>query len=271
MTEFSPPSEPTLAPAAPPPAAPGFQVRPALPTAPPQPSDPRFPPAEQALARQIEQQRADDPLVGVKIGAGVFYDQLVQMLQGDPRGVRAELLLGVPALLAGYACQAATWESLVVGMGYPVESVFLLADSAEGIPYPFSDPMNHLLLEDQYSVWGLVSAAAAAKTDQPLPDAADTVAHVARSIGTPAFGQPRMPPGNTLGEDATKLLQAAWPRFLPLLGLACAMPEEWPALFAVALQRSMETVRQLIDPVRAAVIAIECAVPMAHLPMARMA
>jgi hypothetical protein len=223
------------------------------------------------LADQLAQQRQADPLAGVKVGAGLFYDQLLQTLQGDPRGVRAELLLGVPALLAGYACQAATWESLVIGMGYPVDSVFILAGTAQGVHYPFSDPMNHLLLEDPYSVWGLVSAAARAKTDQPLPDAADTVAYVVRSIGTPAFGRPRLPEGYTLGEDAIKLLEAAWPRFLPLLGLCCALPEEWPALFAVALQRSMETVRQLIDPVTACAIAIECAVPMAHLPMRQVA
>ncbi|MDR2378841.1 MAG: hypothetical protein LBD70_05400 [Bifidobacteriaceae bacterium] len=246
---------------------PRLGVRPTLPTAPPTPSDPRFPPAERELALQIAEQRETDPLAGAKIGSELFYGKLLEVLQTDPAGVRAELLLAVPALLAGYACQAATWESLVVGLGYPAESVFLIAGASDGGLYPFSDPMNQLLLEDDYSVWGLVAAQARAQTDQPLPDAVDTVTHVVQTIGTPAFGHPRLPSGLTLGEDAVDVLKAAWPRFLPLLGLTCAMPEEWPTLFAFALRRSMDAVADLIAPDAASLIVIECAVPMAHLPM----
>ncbi|MDR1441266.1 MAG: hypothetical protein LBJ02_02595 [Bifidobacteriaceae bacterium] len=244
-----------------------WHVRPALPTRPPPPDDPLFPPAEQALARQIQEQRADDPMVGAKIGANLFYEQLVKVLQGDPNGVRAELLLGVPALLAGFACQAATWESLVMTGGYPAEAVFMVMETADSKQYPFSDPMNHLLLEDRYSVWGLTSAATQAKTDQPLPDITDLVEHVARSIGTSSFGQPRLPPPLTLAEDPLGILRAGWNRYLPLLGLCCAMPEEWPVVFAIAIQRAIEQVRQLIEPTTACAVVMECAVPMAHLPM----
>ncbi|MDR2380133.1 MAG: hypothetical protein LBE08_02990, partial [Bifidobacteriaceae bacterium] len=151
---------------------------------------------------------------------------------------------------------------------YLATSVFVLAGTEDGAQYPFSDPMNKLLLEDAYSVWGLVAWAAQAETSWPLPDPADTVKYVASSIGSPAFGQPRMPPGKTLGNDnAPDILRAFWPRFLPLLGLTCAMPEEWPALFGIAAQRALAAVKSVIDPVAAATIALECAVPMAHFPM----
>ncbi|MDR0593310.1 MAG: hypothetical protein LBG60_08685 [Bifidobacteriaceae bacterium] len=242
-------------------------LRPWLPTSPPAPTDPRFPPAEQELARQIAQRRADDPLTGVKVGSDLFYDQLVRRLAENPGGVRPELLLAIPALLAGYACQAATWESLVVTLGYPVDSVFLMAGAEDGAQYPFSDPMNHLLLEDELSVWGLAQTTARELTDEPLPDAAQTVAHVVQTIGTPQFGQPRMPDGHPLGEPALLVLTSCWTRFLPLLGLCCAMPEEWPAVFALGLQRAMARAAGAIDPATACVIALECAVPMAHLPM----
>ncbi|MDR2454142.1 MAG: hypothetical protein LBD51_06285 [Bifidobacteriaceae bacterium] len=252
-------------------AAPGIAVEPALPTAPLAPSDPRFPAPEQALARQIAAQRETEPLVGVQVGAQLFYDKLVQILQTDPHGVRAELLVGVPALLAGFACQAATWQSLVVGLGYPATSVFVLAGTQDGAEYPFSEPMNRLLLEDQYSVWALIAGAARQLTDQPLPDVAATVAHVAESIGSPAFGVPRLPPPHTLGNDnALDVLRAMWPHFLPLLGLTCAIPEEWPVLFGIATQRAIAAVKGVVEPIAAATIALECALPMAHLPMRRL-
>jgi hypothetical protein len=238
-----------------------------LATTPPAPTDPHFPEAEQAMARQIEARRAEDPLIGARVGSKLLYDQLVQLLQSDPRGVRAELLLGIPAMLAGYACQAATWESLVAGMGYPVDEVFMLASAADGAQYPFSDPLNHLLLEDRYSVWAWVAAAARAKTDQPLPDVTDIITHVVQSIGTPAFGQPRLPAPFKFADPPLATLRAAWPRFLPLLGLTCALPEEWPVLFALAIQQAMDAASSVVDPVTACVIAMECAVPMAHVPM----
>ncbi|MDR1188826.1 MAG: hypothetical protein LBK95_15495 [Bifidobacteriaceae bacterium] len=245
-------------------------IRPALATTPPDPTDPGFPPMEQALARQVRAQREDDPLAGVKVGARLFYDKLIEILQDDPNGVRAELVLGVPAALAGFACQAATWESLVVNEGYAMESVFLVAGTADGAEYPFSDPMNKLLLEDTHSVWWLVASAARAVTDAPLPNVEEIVSHVVGTVGTPEFGQPRLPAGSSLGNNPPKeLVDAAWPRFLPLLGLTCVMPEEWPILFGVALQRAMSAVQQLVDPVKACTIIMECAVPMAHLPMVR--
>jgi hypothetical protein len=241
-----------------------------LPTSPPPSDDPKFPPAEQALARQVAARRQEDPLAGAKTGAGVFYDNLMKVLQKDPNGVRAELLIGVPAVLAGFACQAATWESLVVGEGYPVHSVFTMATAEDGTVYPFSDPMNQLLLEDQFSVWSLAAGAAQAAGAQTLPDVEEAVEHVAQTIGTPEFGQPRLPGHFSLGADTpTGILEGAWPRFLGLLGLTCAMPEEWPVLFGFAMQRAIDTVKDLIDPASACQIALECALPMAHLPMAR--
>ncbi|MDR1119154.1 MAG: hypothetical protein LBL01_07675 [Bifidobacteriaceae bacterium] len=204
----------------------------------------------------------------MKLGADLFYGKLVKALQPDPNGVRAELLLAIPAGLAGFACQAATWESLVVGEGHPVYSVFVVFSTTDGGEYPFSDPMNKLLLEDTYSVWSLATAAARSATDAPLPDVEEIVSHVAGTIGTPQFGVPRLPPSSSLGADTlVGAVEAAWPQFLPLLGLVCGMPEEWPLLFAAALQRAMGVVKELIDPVKAYTIAMECAVPMAHLPM----
>ncbi|MDR3107339.1 MAG: hypothetical protein LBU05_03970 [Bifidobacteriaceae bacterium] len=104
----------------------------------------------------------------------------------------------IPSLLAGFACQAATWKSLVVGMGHPINSVFLVAQTADGCDYPFSDSLNHLLLEDELSVWRLIAASAQANTGQPLPDVANIVKHVVQTVGTAAFGRPRLPNGLAL-------------------------------------------------------------------------
>jgi hypothetical protein len=239
-----------------------------LPTAPPSPDDPQFPAADQAFGRQIRLQRETDAMIGVKTGATLLLRSLIKVLQTDPHGVRAELLVGVPAMLSGFACQAATWESLVVNGRHPVQSVFALVQTDDGTTYPFSDPMNKLLLEDQYSVWGLTLAIGKAKTDQPMPDVLDTVQHVAKSIGSPEFGQPRLPQGLSLGHNsALDIVQHAWPRFLPLLGLCCAIPEEWPVLYAIALQQAIDQAQSVIPPDAAVALAIECAVPMAHLPM----
>ncbi|MDR3107340.1 MAG: hypothetical protein LBU05_03975 [Bifidobacteriaceae bacterium] len=59
-------------------------LRPALPTRPPEPDDRRFPAAERSFAIEIADQRADDPLIGVKVGSGLFLSQLVQALANVP-------------------------------------------------------------------------------------------------------------------------------------------------------------------------------------------
>ncbi|MDR1426151.1 MAG: hypothetical protein LBJ08_00095 [Bifidobacteriaceae bacterium] len=237
-------------------------------TAPPPPSDLEFPPLEQSLARTIREHRQTDPTAGIRTGSKLFRDKLIGLLNTDPNGVRAELLLAVPAMLAGFACQAATWEALVVGQGRPLTSVFAVFGTDDGGQYPFSNAMNQLLLEGRSSVWAVVATAAQSMTDSPLLDVEEIAAHVARSVGTPDFAQPRLPPSNSFGnDDAMSIISATWPAFLPLLGLCCEAPREWPLLFAAALPEAMKMTSHLIEPASAASIIMESAVPMAHLPM----
>jgi hypothetical protein len=197
-------------------------------------------------------------------------NRLIQVLESDPNGVRAELLVATPAILAGYACQAAAWASLVEGEGYPVDSVFLRMTGADGREYPYSDAIDELLVEGRYSVWSLVAGAIRELTDRPLPDVEDIAKHTVENLGGPGFAQPRLPEGLSLGADQPlALIQAAWPRFLSLLGICCVLPEEWPVLFGTAVQRTIATAAEVLDPIDACVIAMECAIPMAHLPLRR--
>jgi hypothetical protein len=69
--------------------------------------------------------------------------------------------------------------------------------------------MNRLLPEGQHPVWALTAVAAKATTGQPLPDVEPTPADVARSIGPPVFGEPRMPLRLRLGEPAPPVPRAA--------------------------------------------------------------
>lgn len=211
-------------------------------------------PAQEALLRAIAEKRAEDPLIGAKLGAKEIVQWLFAVMKNE-KGVHIESLLAVLGALAGYSCQA----SVRARQG---RAAFVVADGADGKKYFFGDALNKPLAEDKYSVWGLAAGAAQKNGCETLPDLAGIFKHSAESVGGKAFGIPRLPANHQPGDTPINFLKVLWPKALPILEDFCAGPSEWPILLGLSIQDVIFQAKGVIDPRLALEIVMECAIPM---------
>jgi hypothetical protein len=236
--------------------------------APPPPSPPSEHDIEEmkrlAMAGAISAQKANDPLIGVKIGAKELFAQCMAAVHDD-RGVHVETLLCVLGAISGFACPAAIAEQLALKGLTPPQVGIMVVEGADGRTYWFGDPVNHLLTEDQYAVWPLIAGKAQALGVTHFSDAANAMQHVAATVGGADFGIPRLPEGHRPALLPIDAARAIWPAAHAIMIRYCDEPREWPLLAALAAQEGLETVRDSLDPALAATILLECAFPMAKL------
>jgi hypothetical protein len=223
----------------------------------------------QALLRQIEERRKTDPLVGAKIAGREITQRGLEALKG-PRGVHVESLLVALGALAGYSCQAAA-RAFGTQRGRPDSVTFSIVETTSGERYFFGPVANQLLVENPTAVWKLLSETARQLGATSLPDIAEIARHSAQSVGTPAYGVPRVPPDHIAADSPRAYLKALWPALLPLLQALCPNPVEWPFAFAFSLQEVMTLAKGTIDARLALLIAMESAVPMSHIDFAAIA
>jgi hypothetical protein len=105
------------------------------------------------------------------------------------------------------------------------------------------------------------------KLGEPLPDIQDIVRHVSQTVGTSAFGVPRVPDGHHPRHPPVVYLKQIWPQILPVAQRFCRKPMQVPVLFGIALQRAIEHTKDMLSPTLSASIAMECAVAMARVAL----
>jgi hypothetical protein len=98
-----------------------------------------------------------------------------------------------------------------------------------------------------------------------VPDIQEIVRHVTLSVGTSAFGVPRVLEGNRPRYPALACLKQLWPQILPIVQRFSRKPMQIPVLFGIALQRALEYTKDKLDPTLGASIAMECAVAMSRV------
>src|SRR5262249_14550022 len=113
----------------------------------------------------------------------------------DRKGIHAESLLTCLGALAGYACQACARETAALAGADPKKLALIALDTSDGTTYLDGDAVNVLLIDSPLSVWALVGRAVQ-KLGHPLPDIQGIRRHVTETLGTSAFGVPRMPRGH---------------------------------------------------------------------------
>lgn len=215
--------------------------------------------------RAIEAQRQADPLIGAKLGAKDVFQKLLHGMKGA-RGVHAESLLCALGALAGYACQASL-RAQAQAKGQPETALLMTVQGPDGKKYFFGDPLNKALAEGTYSVWSLAGGAAQHLGCQTLPDLKPIFEHVAQSVGTAAFGLPRLPQGRVASDTPVNYVKALWPALLPTVKRYCKDPSEWPMLFGAAVQEAMEASKAVLAPDVALLIVMECAIPMSKVDL----
>ena len=223
------------------------------------PSDP----ALAALRQRIREQESTDAHIAAKIAAHALLERTFSSLN-DGKGVHVESAFALLGSLAGQAClQSALVQTAGKTPANDADALITVSDK-QGRQYYYGNPINRPLLENRLSVWSLVGGAVQAHGGQ-LPDVNDIVRHVTQSIGTPQFGIPRLPQDVEIRHlPQTCLL--AWQAFKTAILDALPVPtHDWPLAYALAIQQLMEQGKDVLPPAKAAVIVMECAVPMSKI------
>ena len=202
------------------------------------------------------------------IDADVFDSEPVSRLR---EMFAAEYHAHLPALLnalgacAGFAAQAAVWRELVLPTGRnpgdflvrlgPAEGGALHYDGEAASQFVFGSGPDHL---------GFLSLPAATlASPSELPDLRHLARHVANTMGTAAWGKPRLPSFVAPDEWPREALARTWQRTAAIL--ADRRSGEWPALLGAAAYTIIRTNRASLTPKLAVTILLEAAVPMSKL------
>lgn len=225
-------------------------------------------PAQAAVRRAIAAQKKQDPLIGIKVGAKEMVGWMFNVLR-NPKGVHVESLLCALGALGGYACQAGVRTEHVLINRQPENKVFIIVGTGDGKNYYYGDLLNKPLLEDTYSIWSMAGGAAQQLGAQTLVDIHEIVKHVTSTVGTPAFGVPRVPGQHRPGMLPIEILKALWPKAMPILKEYCDGPGQWPLLCAAAIQQAMLMSKGALDPLTALALVMESAIPMSKVDLQR--
>lgn len=219
-------------------------------------------PKEHALLRQIAERSTDDPLIGAKMGSREVTQRLLTALHGE-RGIPIESALCALGALAGYSCQASV-RALAVARGLPETAHLVAVDTRGGQRYFFGDAINKPLAESQYSVWGLVAGAAQQAGCTQVLDVGEIFRHAAETVGSDAFGRPRVPQQHLPHELPINYLRQLWPVLLPTIRKFCPDPEHWPVLLSLSIQVVLHSGKDVLDPCLARRLVMESAIPMSR-------
>ena len=229
------------------------------------PANDSLSPETESLLRAIAEKRASDPLIGAKIGAMEINNRLIAVLKNE-RGVHIESLLSILAALAGYACQASARAQLVETGKMTEAELFIIAEDEDGNRYFFGDAINAYLAESAYSVWSLTAGAVQA-LGGILPDLDPIFEHVAASVGSDAFGIPRIPAGHAVAERPIDSLRLIWPALKPTIDLFSQTPADWPIILGMCIYNVINMGKDALDPSIAATIVMETAIPMSKVDL----
>lgn len=187
------------------------------------------------------------------------------------RDVPCETTLTVIGAITGFAAQHGIWEAVVKPGKMAIQEAFVVIETRSGETFFFGDHLNDILAAPdpaQLSVWKIVAGAARAMGAAELPDITSIFKHCAETVGTTSFGLPRLPDGHLptiLPRDAVNRF---WPEARSILASrseAGTDPLAWAIDAATAAQQLMLGMKDRIDPVLAAQVVMEAAIPMSRI------
>jgi hypothetical protein len=183
--------------------------------------------------------------------------------------VHPQTLLTEIGALAGFAVQMSVRRSVIEREKLEPDTILVEVATKNDEVYYFSDLMNWMLFENMeqppYSVWAYVSAAVPPEQHRLLPDIADIVSHVARSVGTRRFGVPRLPAEHMPHKLPRAVIEEHWRFIRAEFNASGRDASQWPYDVGAAAQWQMLTGRDTIDPPLAARIVMEAAIPMSKV------
>lgn len=223
-------------------------------------------PALIALQRQIQEKQTSDPHIAAKIAAGAILERILSFITND-KGIHVESAFAALGSLAGYACQ----RSALLGLQNSkptaaADPIITTISDKQGNNYYYGNGINKPLLEDKMSVWSLVGGAVKSH-DGRLPDIDAIIKHTTASIGTPEFGQPRLPDGHSIPHIPIQYLNFWQPLKTEIFDSLPVPHSDWGLAYAIATQSLIDQAKEVLSPSIAGLIVMECAVPMSKVAL----
>jgi len=225
--------------------------------------EPQPDPKTAALINAIRERSKEDPLVGAKLGSKEILQRIINAMKNE-HGIHVESLLCALGALAGHSCQANLRAQALV-KGLPETAAFQTVATKDGKKYFGGDPLNNVLVNSKYSIWGLAAGAAQEAGAKELPDIHEMFKYTSSVLGEPEFGIPRIPENHSAGDSPLNYLKALWPAIFPTVKLFCPSPSEWPILYGLAIQEAITMSKSIIAPDLSLKIVMESAIPMSKI------
>jgi hypothetical protein len=221
-------------------------------------------PAEEAMRQVVENLKRSDPMRALQLGGKELSQRTIALLQNE-RGVHLESCLTVLAAVAGYSCQASVREEFVKTGKMQEAGAFVIAEATNGKRYFFGDLLNKPLAEDKYSIWSLTAGAAEQIGCTKPPEVEEIFKHVAETVGSDAFGVPRLQEENKPHDSPENYLRKYWPILFPVIPPYCSKPSQWPIVCGLAIQEIILVSKGVMDPANAVRVVMESAIPMSKI------
>lgn len=232
--------------------------------------DPKKHPGHQAVLRMLAEKEKDDPLIRPQVAAGIVLDLYFRILAEKDGRVRIEDLIAALASIGGHLCLFGVMTQLKLAGMTPQQIGMIDTVGKDGHHYFFGDEPNRLLLESPNALLSLVlGAASALGAPVTLEMVHEVMKRTANRVGTEEFGRPEIPEPHRPVMSSFEWVKHTRDRMLEALYLYNVPPLVAPTVAGFALQRAIDQGRSVLDPMMAARIAIECAVPMAKVDPAR--
>jgi len=183
--------------------------------------------------------------------------------------IHPETILTEIGALAGFAAQIAIRKSVIAPQQLDPNTVLVEVVSKNGEKFYFSELLNWMLFENTtqspYSIWTYVSCVVPEASRMLLPDLAEIVSNVARTVGSRRYGVPRLPAAHMPQKLPRAAVDEHWRTVQQEFVAAGRDPAEWPFDLAWAAQWQMVTSREQLALPLAATIVMEAAIPMSKI------
>jgi hypothetical protein len=223
-------------------------------------------PGHQAVLRQLREREQEEPLIRAQVAGTIVFDLFVRLLGERTGRVRIDDLIAALASVGGHLCLVAVLDTLQERGLTPAQVGMLEVKGSDGHRYYFGDEPNRLLLESSESLLSLVLGAAHAHgAPVSLDMVHEAMGRTAKRVGTAEFGQPELPDQHQSALSPFEWVEHGRGKIGEALDLYDVPPRSRPTAVGFALQRAIDDGREVLDPLLAAKIAVECSVPMAKV------
>jgi hypothetical protein len=213
----------------------------------------------------LRREETEKPLQRQQVAGHIIFD-LVYRLAADERGCRIEDLIAILASTGGHSCTLAAIAEHEAAPGSGHEHDFLVVKAKDGQKYIFGNIANRYLFESEHAMLSIaMGTAQQLGASLSIDDVHDAMRHVAGSIGGEAFGVPRLPEAHMPRDRVINYAAYLWPKVQEALDLYEVDPLKRPMAIGFALAEAIDKGQQALDLRLMALIAIECAIPIAKV------